>query len=153
MHWFENRVPPPLVAVICALLMWLGATQNPTIEVPLSWRLVGSVVLSVIGVGVCLAGVICFHKAKTTVNPLKPASASVLVTSGIYRVTRNPMYLGFALILAAWTVFLASPLALLGLVAFILYINRFQIQPEERALHRLFGEALDEYCTRVRRWI
>ncbi|MNJ74873.1 hypothetical protein D3C77_718740 [compost metagenome] len=87
------------------------------------------------------------------VNPLKPASASALVTSGIYRVTRNPMYLGFALVLAAWTVFLASPFTLLGIAAFVLYIDRFQILPEERALHQLFGEAMDEYCARVRRWI
>jgi protein-S-isoprenylcysteine O-methyltransferase Ste14 len=153
MRWFENRVPPPLVAAICALLMWLGAAQWPAVEAPLSWRLVGSLVLSVIGAGICLAGVICFHQAKTTVNPLKPASASVLVTSGIYRVTRNPMYLGFALVLAAWAVFLASPFALLGVAAFVLYINRFQILPEERALRRLFGDDLDKYCARVRRWI
>lgn len=153
MHWFENRIPPPLVAVICALLMWLSAGQWPTVEAPGSWRLVGSLVLLVSGVGVCLAGVICFHRAKTTVNPLKPASASVLVTSGIYRVTRNPMYLGFALVLVAWAVLLASPFAWLGVAVFVLFINRFQILPEERALRRLFGEALDEYCARVRRWI
>lgn len=152
MHWFENRVPP-LVAGICALLMWLSASQLPTVEAPLIWRLVGSLVLLVGGVGICLAGVVRFHQAKTTVNPLKPASASVLVTSGIYRMTRNPMYLGFAVVLVAWAVFLASPFALLGVAAFVLYINRFQILPEERALHRLFGEALNEYCARVRRWI
>lgn len=67
--------------------------------------------------------------------------------------TRNPMYLGFALVLAAWTVFLTPPFALLGIAAFILYINRFQILPEERALRRLFGDDLDEYYPRVRRWI
>ncbi|MEG0858372.1 MAG: isoprenylcysteine carboxylmethyltransferase family protein [Pseudomonas sp.] len=153
MRWFENRVPPPLVAVICALLMWLSAAQWPTVEAPLIWRLVSSLVLLAGGAGVCLAGVICFRQARTTVNPLKPASASVLVTSGIYCVSRNPMYLGFALVLAAWTVFLASPFALLGVAAFVLYIHRFQILPEERALRRLFGENLDEYCARVRRWI
>ncbi|APO84304.1 methyltransferase family protein [Pseudomonas putida] len=153
MHWFENSIPPPLVAAICALLMWLSAAQMPTLEAPLNWRLVGSLVLLVSGLGVCLAGVASFHQAKTTVNPLKPASATVLVTSGIYRVTRNPMYLGFALVLAAWTVFLDSPFALLGVAAFVLYINRFQILPEERALRRLFGNDLDKYCARVRRWI
>ncbi|RWU18275.1 protein-S-isoprenylcysteine methyltransferase [Pseudomonas alkylphenolica] len=153
MQWFENRIPPPLVAALCALLMWLGAAQWPAVEVPLSWRLGVALVLLVTGAGVCLAGVTCFRQARTTVNPLEPESASVLVTSGVYRLTRNPMYLGFALVLAAWTVFLASAFALLGVVAFVLYMNRFQILPEERALRRLFGDALEDYCARVRRWI
>ncbi|MGH8383523.1 methyltransferase family protein [Pseudomonas sp.] len=153
MHWFENRVPPPLVAVICALLMWLSAAQWPVLEAPLSWRLGVALTLLLIGAGICLAGVIFFHQAKTTVNPLKPETASVLVSTGIYRFTRNPMYLGFALILGAWMVLLASPFTVLGIMAFVLYMNRFQIRPEERALQRLFGEAFDQYCARVSRWI
>jgi len=71
----------------------------------------------------------------------------------IYQYSRNPMYLGFAIILAAWALALGSPLTLLGVVAFVLYMNRFQIAPEEWALEALFGESFVRYRARVRRWI
>ena len=100
-----------------------------------------------------LAGGISFRRARTTVNPLKPEAASALVTSGIYRYTRNPMYVGFALWLLAWGLYLASPLVLLGVLGFVLYMNRLQIAPEERALGRLFGADFAAYRQRVRRWL
>ena len=75
------------------------------------------------------------------------------MTAGIYRVSRNPMYLGFAILLLAWAVFLASPWMLLGVPAFMMFISRFQIQPEERALESLFGEEFRDYKARVRRWL
>ncbi|AEJ04528.1 hypothetical protein PSTAB_1247 [Stutzerimonas stutzeri] len=84
---------------------------------------------------------------------MQPQQASVLVESGIYQYSRNPMYLGFAIILAAWALALGSPLTLLGVVAFVLYMNRFQIAPEEWALEALFGESFVRYRARVRRWI
>ena len=86
-------------------------------------------------------------------SPLKPDTASRLVTSGVYGFTRNPMYLGLCLVLAGWAFFLSSPLMLLGPLAFILYITRFQIVPEERSLSSLFGEAFADYQAKVRRWI
>ena len=94
-----------------------------------------------------------FRRARTTVNPLKPESASALVISGIYRHTRNPMYLGFAIILLGWCVLLGSAWAVLGVAGFVLYIGRFQIRPEERALRELFGAEFDAFCSRVRRWV
>ncbi|MBG6289848.1 isoprenylcysteine carboxylmethyltransferase family protein [Pseudomonas nitroreducens] len=105
------------------------------------------------GAAVCLAGVLSFRLARTAVNPLRPETASALVSSGIYGHTRNPMYLGFAIALVAWAFYLASPVALLGVVGFVLYMNRFQIGPEEQALASLFGEAFAAYRTRVRRWL
>ncbi|MDR6576679.1 protein-S-isoprenylcysteine O-methyltransferase Ste14 [Pseudomonas extremaustralis] len=84
---------------------------------------------------------------------MQPQQASALVEAGIYRYSRNPMYLGFAIILAAWALVLASPLTLLGVVAFVLYMNRFQITPEEWALEALFGESFARYRARVRRWL
>ncbi|MCY1553776.1 Phospholipid methyltransferase [compost metagenome] len=105
------------------------------------------------GAFVALFGVASFRRAKTTVNPTTPGAASALVDSGIYRYSRNPMYLGLLLVLAGWGLWLAHALALLGLPAFVVYMNRFQIAPEERALTAVFGDAFAAYRQKVRRWI
>jgi protein-S-isoprenylcysteine O-methyltransferase Ste14 len=76
-----------------------------------------------------------------------------MVTSGVYRHTRNPMYLGMLCLLGAWAAWLGNAAALLGLPAFVAYMNRFQIAPEERALAQRFGAAFDAYAARVRRWL
>jgi protein-S-isoprenylcysteine O-methyltransferase Ste14 len=97
--------------------------------------------------------VAAFRRARTTVNPLTPDATTALVESGIYRLTRNPMYLGFLLLLLAEIVWLANPVALLAAPAFVLYLNRFQIGPEERALRNRFGAKFQSYSHRVRRWL
>jgi protein-S-isoprenylcysteine O-methyltransferase Ste14 len=154
MNWLHNRIPPPLIATLFGLLMWLGTRQwQDNLELTLTWRLGLALPVLLLGITVCLAGVLSFRRARTTVNPLKPQSASALVNSGIYRYTRNPMYLGFAIMLLAWTLLLAWPPALLGVAGFVLYINQFQILPEEQALSSLFGEDFAHYCTQVRRWL
>ena len=122
-------------------------------EVPLVVRVAGAVALLVIGQGIAISGMVAFRRAKTTVNPIKISTASSLVSSGVFRLTRNPMYLGLLIALAGWAVYLASWLALLGLPLFVLYMNRFQIGPEERAMASLFGADYAAYKERVRRWI
>ncbi|MFV3333063.1 methyltransferase family protein [Pseudomonas sp. NY15437] len=149
MDWLEHRIPPPLVAIVSGVLMWLAVRPIA----PLGGRLWLALLVVLAGAAVCLAGVASFRRARTTVNPLKPESASALVISGIYRHTRNPMYLGFAIILLGWCVLLGSAWAVLGVAAFVLYIGRFQIRPEERALRELFGAEFDAFCSRVRRWV
>jgi len=149
MDWLEHRIPPPLVAFISGLLMWLAVRPIA----PPGSRLWLALLVVLAGIAVCLAGVASFRRARTTVNPLRPESASSLVVAGIYRHTRNPMYLGFAIVLLGWCVFLGSALAVLGVAAFVLYIGRFQIRPEERALRELFGAEFDAFCGRVRRWV
>src|SRR5690606_40976871 len=74
------------------------------------------------------------------------------ISSGIYRYTRNPMYLGFLLILAGYGVWLANLPALLWLIGYVLYLTRFQIIPEERWLSQKFGADFQYYRERVRRW-
>ena len=101
----------------------------------------------------CIAGVLSFKLAKTTVNPSKPEQASKLITSGIYRLSRNPMYVGLAFILVAWGIWLSSLWALLCVAGFIAYLTFFQIMPEERALTKLFGEEYIAYKAKVRRWL
>ena len=149
----DNRIPPPLVASLFGLLMWFAARHLPgALELTTKWRTGLALVVLLAGVAICLAGVLSFRRARTTVNPLKPETASALVSSGVYRYTRNPMYLGFALVLTAWSIFLAWPPALLGVLGFVVYMNVFQIEPEERALAKLFGSEFTRYSSQVRRW-
>jgi len=149
----ELRVPPPAVAALTAALMWLGAWAAPTLGFILPGRpyVAGGVAFT--GVIAALLGVASFRRAKTTVNPMNPEAASSLVVSGIYRRTRNPMYLGLLLILLGWAVYLSNALALALVPGFVLYMTLFQIRPEERALASRFGPAFAEYRARVRRWI
>jgi protein-S-isoprenylcysteine O-methyltransferase Ste14 len=109
--------------------------------------------LFALGVAISLAGVVAFRRARTTTNPLRPDAASALVVTGIYTRTRNPMYLGFVVMLLAWCAWLAHPVALLGIPGFVLWMNRLQIPAEERAIGALFGAEFEQYCARVRRWI
>ena len=147
------HVPPVVVMVITAGLMGLVATLLPTLTFAVPGRAVVTSLLVAAGIVVALAGMVRFRRAATTVNPMRPDNASSLVVSGIYRVTRNPMYLGMLLILAGWAIWLAHPLSLLGLPLFVVYMNRFQIRPEEDALRAKFPEAFDAYARTVRRWL
>jgi protein-S-isoprenylcysteine O-methyltransferase Ste14 len=98
-------------------------------------------------------GMLAFRRAKTTINPVNIGAASSIVTSGVYRYTRNPMYVGLALMLVSWAVHIAVPFTLVGPVVFMLFITRFQIIPEERVLTSKFGGEYRKYQERVRRWL
>jgi protein-S-isoprenylcysteine O-methyltransferase Ste14 len=153
MSALELKVPPPIVALVLALLMWLTPAVAGLVQMPYAFRVVCAVVLVCIGQGISIAGMVAFRRAKTTVNPVKASLASSLVVQGVYRYTRNPMYVGLLLTLLAWAVFLANPFAVLWVVVFALYITRFQIIPEERVLVSLFGAQYEAYKARVRRWV
>ena len=153
MHWLEHKIPPPLVAAAIAFAMWPLSSLLPGVVVADGIRLAVAVSVALAGFVFALAGVIAFRQSRTTVNPLHPEQATALVTGGVYRVSRNPMYTGLLLCLLAWAIYLASPLALAGPVAFILYINRFQIEPEEKVLAGKFGEAFTRYKASARRWL
>lgn len=154
MRFLELRIPPPLVGLTVAGAMWIIASSlPPLVPLPASLRLPIAVILALTGVAIVLSGVVSFRRAQTTVNPLKPETSTSLVSTGIYRVTRNPMYLGMLAVLLAWAAYLPSLLALLGPAVFSLYITRFQIIPEEKVLHSLFGAAFVEYTQNVRRWL
>ena len=147
------KVPPVPLVVIVAALMRAISSAVPTLNFYLPAKSLSAVSLALIGAVVCLAGVVSFHRAKTTVNPMKPDSASSLVVSGIYKYTRNPMYLGFLLVLLGWAAFLSNLAALALLPAFVAYMNRFQIRPEERVLATLVPNDYPAYRDKVRRWI
>ena len=149
----ELKIPPPAVALVVGLAMGWVSRYGVLEGVPPPWRI--GVALAVAAVGACfdVAGIIAFRRAKTTVNPMKPEKSAALVSTGVYRITRNPMYVGMVFILLAWAVYLASPWSLFGPLAFAAYITRFQIAPEERVLAGRFGEAFAIYQARVRRWL
>jgi protein-S-isoprenylcysteine O-methyltransferase Ste14 len=153
MQSLDTRVPPPAVAAAAAVAMWGISRVTPLLQLPGDWRLAAAASIALAGMGFTVSGMIAFRRARTTINPTTPHKSSVLVDSGVYRITRNPMYVGLACVLVAWAVFLSSPWALLGPLAFVLYIGRFQIGPEERALEKLFGSEYAAYRARVRRWL
>lgn len=149
----ELKIPPVLITAIFAVLMWLVTLLLPPTIIPDSYRLVISLVLLAAGAFFSLAGVLSFKRAGTTVNPITPGASAALVTSGIYKKTRNPMYVGFLFVLIAWGLFLSNGFALLLSLFYISYMNRFQVQPEEKALELLFGEVFLAYQNSVRRWL
>jgi protein-S-isoprenylcysteine O-methyltransferase Ste14 len=153
MRSLDNRIPPPVVGALIAAAMWGVSALGPQLPVTPGPRHVTVVLLGVAGVAFDLLGIAAFLISRTTVNPLKPERASVLVTRGVYRITRNPMYVGMGLLLLAWSVHLSALLPFVGLVIFVLYISRFQIEPEERALKEIFGDQYVAYAERVRRWL
>jgi protein-S-isoprenylcysteine O-methyltransferase Ste14 len=148
----EVKIPPPLVALIVAILMWIMPNYLGTLPAPVSIRIAVGIILACIGQGISISGMVAFRRAKTTINPLKPSSASSLVQVGVYRFTRNPMYVGLLISLAGWAVYLGHVLPALGVPLFAWYITQFQIKPEERILLSIFGEQFTEYMHRVRRW-
>jgi len=152
-HVLELKIPPAVLVAVTGALMWLAAIATPAAVLVIPGRSLGTAILMLTGVVISALGFAAFRRARTTVNPMKPGSASVLVAGGIYRLTRNPMYLGFLVGLLGWGVWLANIVAFLLLPAFVFYMNRFQIAPEERALVARFGPAFVAYQTRVRRWL
>ena len=149
----ELKVSPVMLTFLLGALMWLAARHTTGFAVAPEWRWALLGTLGGAGLMVGMAGVWSFHKARTTVNPWRPQATSALVVSGIYRWTRNPMYLGLALALAGWGLYLANFYALLLAFTFVPYMNRFQIRPEENALQQTFGDTFREYCGQVRRWL
>ncbi|MDP1749033.1 MAG: isoprenylcysteine carboxylmethyltransferase family protein [Reyranella sp.] len=153
MQTLELKVPPPAVALLIAVAMWLAVSTSGALAFALPGRLAVAIALAVLGVAISAAGIVSFRRARTTVNPTRPDATSSLVATGVYRFTRNPMYLGLFLVLVGWAAYLSNAVALAGPLLFALYINRFQIVPEERALTAKFGAAFDDYRRRTRRWI
>ena len=149
----EHKIPPPIVMLTSLAGVYLSSQTSSlsalTIEAPL-WL---SIATAVLGLGIMLSGALEFRKAKTTVNPLNPEQASELVISGVFKITRNPMYLGMSLIIIAASLALGNLIGLAWMMGFMLYIQVFQIKPEEKAMHKLFGDSFADSCQQVRRWI
>ena len=153
MSFLDNRIPPPLIGLACVGLAWASARYLPEFAYASPFRIWIAAALVLAGIGFDVSGLLVFRRARTTINPLSPDKSTAIVRSGPYAFTRNPMYVGMALILLGYCVFLANAAAVLAVAVFCAYITWFQIIPEERMLLRKFGEAYAAYMRSVRRWV
>jgi len=153
MRVLELKIPPPVVALLVAAAMWGVASHPPSIPLAPTLRQLIAAALAIVGVTFDVLGLLAFRRSRTTINPMKPSKASALVTGGVYRFTRNPMYVGLAFLLTAWAVQLSMLWPFVGPALFVIYMNRFQIGPEERVMQNKFGEEYAAYASRVRRWL
>jgi protein-S-isoprenylcysteine O-methyltransferase Ste14 len=149
----ENRVPPPIVTVAIGAGMWAASLMIPAYQLPSAVRYGAVIVLLIFGGFVGSQAFAAFRKAGTTINPVEIDKASSLVTSGVYSLTRNPMYVGLATLLVTLAVLLSNFWLLAGPLLFIAFTTRFQIIPEERAMLARFGGEYLAYKARVRRWV
>jgi protein-S-isoprenylcysteine O-methyltransferase Ste14 len=148
------RIPPPIVALIGILLIFLSKDYILILYLHPYLQNTLSILFLVIGFVIILSATKEFKKSNTTVNPMKPETSTSLVTSGIFKYTRNPMYLGLSSILLASCFYFSSLLGIIVYVPFfILYITVFQIIPEEEVMKSLFNDEYLDYCSKVRRWI
>nr|WP_286086864.1 isoprenylcysteine carboxylmethyltransferase family protein [Halomonas sp. S3-1-1] len=149
----ELKIPPVILVLFTASLMWTLAVAVPSLGFTLSASPLVAQVFAATGIAFALLGVWEFRSAGTTVDPRVPNQSVSLVVRGVYRISRNPMYVGFLLVLSAWVIFLSNLASLVLLPAFVIYMNRFQIVPEERHMREKFGEAYRQYEAKVRRWV
>lgn len=152
MKMLENKIPPPVVFALVAAVMWASSCMLPSADVFGAWRwpLVAAFFLAAL---IGPAAIMGFSRAGTTIDPVRIDRASSLVTSGAFGITRNPMYVSMASLLLAIAFYLSVPWTFVGPLLFVLFINRFQIIPEERVMAAKFGDDYAAYKRRVRRWI
>ena len=147
------KIPPVIIFFISVAMMFGAYYVMPEWSYSFSYQTGISRIFLAAGVLVAFSGIIIFRMNRTTTDPMHPDKASALVTAGIYQYTRNPMYLGMALILVGGLIRIGNPLSSFGLIFLVFYLDRFQIRQEEEVLSKLFGSRYEEYCKRVRRWI
>jgi protein-S-isoprenylcysteine O-methyltransferase Ste14 len=149
----ELRILPDVVWLIVMGCMWGATFIVKSFDLPFAVRVSTGAILVALGLALVQVAGVSFRRARTTVNPVRPDSASSLVVSGVYRFSRNPIYLGMTLILLGWASFLMNALSFVLVAVFVGYITRFQIIPEERALSARFGADYVSYQAKVRRWL
>ena len=147
----ETKIPPPIVTLIFGLAIYLSRKIFPEIEI--QYASFFGMFLLLLGFFILISAVKLFRNDQTTVNPLSPEQATKLVTNGIFKLSRNPMYLGMAVILASVAVFFNIIGGIIFMALFCYYITKFQIIPEEIVMNKLFGDEFEKYKNKTRRWI
>ena len=147
----KKRIPPPLIAMLCVLIIFLSKSIFPSFV--FSYKLQLGIFVITIGFLLLIISIKSFIDNKTTINPLNLKKSTYLVTSGVFRFSRNPMYLGMLLFLLGTAIILNIIGGLIISILFIFYMNFFQIIPEEKALENLFVKNYRNYRKTVRRWI
>jgi protein-S-isoprenylcysteine O-methyltransferase Ste14 len=153
LSFLSLKIPPPVVALVTGTLMWSMSRQVPAAAFDFPGHAAMAMCLALTGFMVDLAGLVSFRLARTTTNPLTPDATTALVVIGIYRYTRNPMYVGLLLVLVGWAIYLSNALCWAGIPLAAMYLTRFQIIPEELILTKKFGAGYKDYQANVRRWL
>ncbi len=149
----ELKIPPPIVALVCVAGMWGLSSKFPELDFDFFNRRLVATLIMFTGLGIDFLALAKFKQKQTTINPMKPEQSSELVVTGIYKFTRNPMYLGLLFILSACAMFFSNIATIIMLLVFVGYITKFQIIPEERIMQEKFKQSYEEYKLKVRRWI
>jgi protein-S-isoprenylcysteine O-methyltransferase Ste14 len=150
---FDARLPPPLLLMLLAAAMWAIDREVPGFTLRTAATEATAALLAIAGLVANLMPKLAFSRAGTTVNPVRPSRATALVTTGLHGVSRNPMYVGQVLLLAAWALYLGHAIAALCMPVQIAWLTWLQVVPEERALDVKFGVAWQAYRGRVPRWL
>ena len=148
--YLKTKIPPPIVTLLCIGIIYLF--ENKIEYSQHDFKAIGIIFL-ILGFIIIFLAVLKFIKIKTTVDPTRPHKTSNLVISGIYKITRNPMYLGMLFLIIAYTIYTNNVVGSITIPIFIFYINKFQIEPEEIEMRKKFGESFENYCKKVNRWI
>jgi len=153
MRSLETKVPPVVLTAVLGLAGWLLAKLLPGASFLFRGQFTLAALCLVAGAAISLLGVKAFKDHRTTVNPTAPEETSQVVTTGVYKFTRNPMYVGFGLILLAAIVFFGNIASIAVIPFYVVYMTELQVKPEERVLLAKFGAPYSEYMTAVRRWL
>ena len=151
MKSLENKIPPLIIVVFFLVLIFF--LKNLLEVFAFSYQIYVSFFFLCLAVSFFLTGIIEFKKQKTTLNPLMPEESTTLVKTGVFKFSRNPIYLSLLNLLIAFSIYLGSFLGLFIIPLFVIYMNLFQIEPEEKAMLKLYGKEFENYCSKVRRWI
>jgi len=146
------KIPPPIYMLIFATIMWLFNLYYPQYKWSFNTKYLGIGII-LLGLTIDLGSLVGFLISKTTINPMKPENTQTLVTTGMHRFSRNPMYLGLLLTLTGWSFYIGTVSAILLIPLFVLVLTKMQIEPEEMILEELFGQPYIKYKVKVRRWI
>jgi len=147
----KTKIPPPVIACLFIVLLYISSFFMS--EFQLEGQSYLAFFIFIISLGLIISASLEFKRFKTTVNPLNPETASHLVVGGIYKHTRNPMYIALSAVILAFGIYYGTWLVVILLPLFIVCINYLQIFPEEAAMKKLFGEEYITYCNSVRRWL
>ena len=147
----SNKIPPPIVTFFFGLCIYLSRPYFPEFSFSILNSL--STISFVLGITVFATAVSSFKRQNTTVNPISIEKASSLVVNGVFKYSRNPMYLGMLFILLGLTFKFNLIGGLLFTSLFMIFISKFQIKPEEAAMEKLFDQEWKDYIKNVRRWL
>ena len=145
------KIPPPLIVLVLIVSIYFSSKKIDLINIPLQLEI--SIFVLSAGILIFVNPVLQFIKSKTTVNPIQFEEVNKLVTSGIFKYSRNPMYLGMLMIVLSTSIFYLNIYSILTPLLFMLWINKFQIKREEEFLIEKFGDEYLSYKKKTRRWI